>query len=90
MKYSGEKGKYQNSTFKLDGEDSYDIDNVSEIISKYTDIPLVKIKNCVIHKGLKALFDNPSLVGANGEQIILLSEIKELVDWGFGNTYESI
>lgn len=90
MKYSNKKVTHKGDLLILDGEDSYDIDNVSEIISKYTDIPLVKIKNCIMAKGLKALFDNPSLVGANGEQIILLSEIKELVDWGFDNTYETI
>lgn len=90
MKYSNKKGTHKGDLLILDGEDSFDIDAASEIISNYTNIPLVKIKNCIMVKGLKALFDNPSLVGANEEQIILLSEIKELVDWGFDNTYESI
>lgn len=90
MKYIDEKEVFGDSTLTLDGQGLHEIDMVSEVISNYTNISSKTIKNCIINKGLQALFDNPSLIGANDRQKILLLKLKDLVDWGFDNTYESI
>lgn len=90
MEYAYGEEIIGDSLFTLDGQGPKEIDTVSEIISNYTNISLVKVKNCIMNKGLQAIFDNPSLVGANDEQKILILKLKDLVDWGFDNAYESI
>lgn len=90
MKYKYGKEMLGAARLKLDGQNEGDTETASKIISDYTKIPYLRIKSFIMCRGLRELFDNPSLIGATGEQIKLMLEVKDLIDWGFDNTYESI
>lgn len=88
MKYEEGKEILNDRSFMVDGDEE-NIDTAAQIISIYTEIPFKKIKTFIMAKGLKTLFHNPSLIGANEEQAKILFELKEMIDWGL-DTYESI
>jgi len=88
MKYEEGKEMLSNYSFMIDGNEE-NIDTAARIISKYTEIPYKKIKTFIMAEGLKTLFDNPSLIGANEKQTRILFDLKEMIDWGF-DTYESV
>lgn len=90
MEYKENKEILEDTKLKLDWQGGDDIETVSKIISDYTKISYSRIKSFIMNRGLKELFDNPSLIGANTEQIKLLLELRDLVDWGIDNGYKSI
>lgn len=73
----------------LDG-DKENIEMAARVISDYTQISNEKIKTFIMAKGLKTLFDNPSIIGVTPEQIKKLIELKDMVDWEFDSEYETI
>lgn len=86
--------KYKNNDevsefLMLDG-DKENIEMAARLISNYTQISHKKIKTFIMIKGLKTLFENPSLIGATPEQTKKLVELKDIVDWGFDSEYETV
>jgi len=88
MKYMNNDEIINKGFLMLDGDEE-NIEVAAQIISKYTKIPSGKVKTFIMMKGLKTLFDNPSLIGANEEQAKILFELKDMIDWGL-DTYESV
>lgn len=69
-------------SLKLDGEIKVDkkLQNVADILSNITNIPVTKLNFFIEKFGLKCILYNPSIIGVTDEQKNMLKQVCELLD----------